>query len=790
MVSTLEKLTTKIDGVSESILIDEIAYLTKGLLQLQHAKYPHLVPMYRTVHRKVPRPLAYRAIRWVNPKRMFPGAGMTKEEMANMTKEQLSDLIVKLNDYRAEAHVIHNRYNQMIDMINMGQLPYYIPYANIKENKWMSLQDHMDRALRLKDGTKEWENTLDQQAMDIRSLLLQKHDTKLDEIDGLWKDAEGNDAAPVFYDLKKGKGAKKFLRVQRIDSEGKRVKNPQKIYARRYLAVPDIERRKGEEVRMPAKGRLRRPSRNDRGRAIFDEHGAAAMHLARMPRGHFEVGSDARRLREQGQLISLPKGRENPVMITYSPISEENVAARRFQRVTQPERGGRHPAGAPHSRGPEGVHVEPSAEPIRIDPDWRNQPESEDTGQREERRQRRERREERRQQQEEERERLRQKADEEKARRQADEVAGIENAIRNKHDGKASPTAHVLLKERHQAMKTLYDSSFIKNHQWGTTSQFMYRDHINNPVDLANLKASDIVHVMLMTRNDTGGGGGDEVGEGGIGSRATFRMTLRDGSKIVYKMVGGENHAENLATMTDRILGLGITAGSTYLNPDIQEDANEGIGVAAIMDAFGGKGLSLEQKAAMMSKAGFNGDRLKQQLKNSGEQGHAHIMEYCAPQCMPYANAKNSQKRALVQDFENRQTIHKMALLDYVTGNKDRHHKNFMITEENKLVAIDSGFAGGYSDYFPGDTNTGEFLKIEGASFGGNDFQAGSILKSGGFNVTDGKAEAMAIFDDHFTEEAFDYLKGYGSEIGAKARQTDLTTIRSNFERYLNKIYR
>ena len=789
MVSTPEKLTTQIDSVSESILIDEIAYLTKGLLQLQHAKYPHLVPMYRTVHRKVPRPLAYRAIRWVNPKRMFPGAGYTKEEMANMSKEELSKLIVQLNDYRAEAHVIHNRYNQMIDMINMGQLPYYIPYANIKENKWMSLQDHMDRAMRLKDGTKEWENTLDQQAMDIRSLLLDKHDTKLDEIDGLWTDADGNPSSPVFYDLKKGKGAKKFLRVQRIESDGKRVKHPQKIYARRYIAVPDIERRKGEEVRMPAKGRLRRPSRNDRGRAIFDEHGAAAMHLARMPRGHFEVGSDERRLREQGQLISLPKGRENPVMITYSPISEENVAARRFQRVTQPERGGRHPAGAPHSRGPEGVHVEPSAEPIRIDQDWRNQPESEDTGQREERRQRRE---ERRAAREAEQEVRRQKVDEEQARRQAEEVAGVENAIRNKNEGKADAAAHVLLKERHQAMTNLYDSSFIKNNQFGTTSQFIFRDE--NQIDIANLKASDIVHVMLMTRNDQGGGAGDEVGEGGIGSAATFRVTLRDGSKIVYKMVEGENHAENLATMTDRILGLGITAGSAYLNPEIQEDAAEGIGVSAIIDAYGGKGLPAEQKQRMIEKSGFKGNRLQEKLKALGQAGHAHVMEYCAPECVPYAKAEPEQTRSLVTDKDNRSSIHKMAMLDFVTGNKDRHHKNFMITSENKLVAIDSGFAGHYSGFFSGSTTDGTILHRNGAEYGYNDFNASSLFRNG-FGTPasqwqdDMMNEAMELFDSHFTEEAFDYLKGYASELGATAQTEDLKMVRERFVNYLKRIY-
>jgi len=136
MTSTATKILSKIDDFSVAVSISELSGLATGLLQLQHARYPHLVPMYRTVHRTKPRALVLRAIRWVNPKRMFPGAGLTKEEMENMSLKDLSDLIVKLNDYRGEAHVIHNRYNQMIDMIGIGELPYYIPYAGFKQDKW------------------------------------------------------------------------------------------------------------------------------------------------------------------------------------------------------------------------------------------------------------------------------------------------------------------------------------------------------------------------------------------------------------------------------------------------------------------------------------------------------------------------------------------------------------------------------------------------------------------------------------------------------------------------------
>ena len=175
--SILEKLNT----LEYQTQVSDITGLAEGLVQLQHRKYPHLVPMYRTVHRTKPRKTVFRAIRWVNPKRMFPGAGLSEQEMRDMTPEEREALIVKLNTYREEAHVIHNRYNQMIWMIERGQKPYHIPYANIPEDRWMTMQDYMDRAERLKDGTVEWERTLDTQADQLRRILREEDDKKLDE---------------------------------------------------------------------------------------------------------------------------------------------------------------------------------------------------------------------------------------------------------------------------------------------------------------------------------------------------------------------------------------------------------------------------------------------------------------------------------------------------------------------------------------------------------------------------------------------------------------------------------
>ena len=108
-MSRISSIIEKIDNLSYVTEIGEVSSLAEELLQLQqgrqgrgqnidvvqargHARYPHLVPMYRTVHRKVPRPMVLRAIRWVNPKRMMPGALLTKEEMMAMSPEELKKI--------------------------------------------------------------------------------------------------------------------------------------------------------------------------------------------------------------------------------------------------------------------------------------------------------------------------------------------------------------------------------------------------------------------------------------------------------------------------------------------------------------------------------------------------------------------------------------------------------------------------------------------------------------------------------------------------------------------------
>ena len=87
----------------------QLADFTFDLFEKQHAKYSHLRPMYRTVHRKTPRRIVFRAIRWVNPARMFPKAMLTREEIANLSPEERAEAIAEIASYRREAHLIRNR---------------------------------------------------------------------------------------------------------------------------------------------------------------------------------------------------------------------------------------------------------------------------------------------------------------------------------------------------------------------------------------------------------------------------------------------------------------------------------------------------------------------------------------------------------------------------------------------------------------------------------------------------------------------------------------------------------
>jgi len=179
----------------------------------QHAKYKHLVPMYRTVHREKPRRLVLRAIRWVNPSNFFPIMQNSSQDIANMSKEELEKSITQLNEYREESLVISNRYDEMIAFIDQGQEPYRILWSAAK---FGTLEERMDRAQNLKKGTSKWELAIDKMAVAMNRSLKDKGGD-LGSIEALWDEEKGR--IPFFSDRKKKDQPP--LRTTRTTREGR-----------------------------------------------------------------------------------------------------------------------------------------------------------------------------------------------------------------------------------------------------------------------------------------------------------------------------------------------------------------------------------------------------------------------------------------------------------------------------------------------------------------------------------------------------------------------------------------
>ena len=210
-----------------------------GLLQKQHKLYPHLVPAYRTVHRTKPRTLVFRAIRWVNPERYFPLMSASADTIKKWSKDQWERAIVQYNEYRKEAQTIQNRYDQMIGLIEQGKTPYRIMWP---EKKWLTLDERMDRAQALRKATTNWGMNIDKKGALMRTVGLNQHDTRLDDVDKLWE----NDNIPAFKDTKKGRDPDGYKRALRTTRDRKKVRDEARVDERRFK-TPAPEEMRDEE---------------------------------------------------------------------------------------------------------------------------------------------------------------------------------------------------------------------------------------------------------------------------------------------------------------------------------------------------------------------------------------------------------------------------------------------------------------------------------------------------------------------------------------------------------------
>jgi len=289
----------------------QLADFAHMLLYKQHALYPHLRPMYRTVHRQVPRRLVFRAIRWVNPARMFKSAMLTRQQIADMSPEERAKAIAEIADYRREAHLIRNRYNEMISLIHEGKLPYYIRHAGVKIQ---TMEQYLERAERLKLGTSDWEFELDKKAVEFREEM-GKHGEKFDDVRDLWKDG-----LPPFFDPKRGREKKAPMRL--IDKEGNRLKI--EIFARDFIDVHPDEIREGEDLWIPKKIEIA-------AEADGDPDGAVPIRVpTHFVDNHF---SNARNFLENEGQFQTELGDGRKVVIRHNKLDDPH--ARREFRATQ-----------------------------------------------------------------------------------------------------------------------------------------------------------------------------------------------------------------------------------------------------------------------------------------------------------------------------------------------------------------------------------------------------------------------------------------------------------------------
>ena len=89
------------------------------------------------------------------------------------------------------------------------------------------------------------------------------------------------------------------------------------------------------------------------------------------------------------------------------------------------------------------------------------------------------------------------------------------------------------------------------------------------------------------------------------------------------------------------------------------------------------------------------GDNSLQDMRQKGvdERAAGHFQEFCD-------NCVGREDRAkimadMLSTEKGREEIFKIMLLDYITGNSDRHNGNYLITDDGKMVAIDNGMIGG-----------------------------------------------------------------------------------------------
>ena len=611
-----------------------------------HALYPHLRPMYRTVHRRVPRELVFKAIRWVNPDRMFPISRYDKKKLMSLSREEFLEAFAELAKYRREAHVINNRYGQMINMIDAGQLPYYIPYANIPEQRYADLQQYRDRAERLGKGASDWGWELDHKAEEFRQVY-ENRDFEgvqgrlgLDDISDLW-----DDGPPPFMRVREGRKNQRLMRAQRryydryqleaefedgkkydvivaADSESaakavieqhddlkeikavkklKRLKMPRKpqINVREFVAVNAAEVRVGGKGAAAEQNRMPR-SRDVRGAEVF---------LLRQPdgRGHSYLGDrQYTNAVQAGQARVGPKGEKIDLIFDDEVIDPE---IRRWMRVSQrglvPHKGGASRPTEGHSAATPGGSQQVDLFGRPADP----------------------------------------------APRPAAPAAGV-----GAKPGEAPEANSRAVKKTERIVYDL-NEAFAKHN-----------------IDISDLSLNpekDVFDSEYMSNPDNY----EDVkftSAGGIHATENVTVVMKDGSKWIWKATKGEQYGE-LATWAL------AAALNTQVAPHVE--------VAMIpWDVLPDQFKMSERGQRYFRDQG--GHFMRYEDGGSAYKDSSNVVGRNGPDGVP-----NYQSIKFMDTKEKRSRLFAMSVIDSFTSNYDRNTGNAVVDESGGVVAIDSGFA-------------------------------------------------------------------------------------------------
>ena len=217
---------------------------------------------------------------------------------------------------------------------------------------------------------------------------------------------------------------------------------------------------------------------------------------------------------------------------------------------------------------------------------------------------------------------------------------------------------------------------------------------------------------------------------GGVRNRMNFTVQV-DGKPYIYKVNSEDSRGEMFAYMVDRALNLQSVPGVHA--HQYGQDAMKAAFEATHPGGFGNKYGEAAQEA---------------------RKGGGHLMELC-PECKLPGESTRVVKK-MMETKAGRDEFNKLTMIDFMTGNHDRHGGNWMIHPDGKVVAIDNSYRV-WDQYPTYDRKRTMDAGNAGGHGGVNDGRDWKSVKDESGATIDASLivkEAGEFFDEHFDAEA------------------------------------